>query len=65
VEFGVGLQEVGGGMHWIELVQDRDRCRALVSKVMNRRVPYNAGNFLTSYKPVSFSGSTLLHGVSK
>jgi hypothetical protein len=59
------LQEVGCGyMEWIGLAQDRDRWRTLVSEVMNLRVPRNAGNFLTSCKPVSCSGRTLHRGVS-
>jgi hypothetical protein len=34
------LQEVGwGGMDWIDMAQDRDRWRSLVSAVMNLRVP--------------------------
>jgi hypothetical protein len=34
------LQEVGwGGMDWIDMAQDRDRWRTLVSAVMNLRVP--------------------------
>jgi hypothetical protein len=59
------LQEVGYWcVDWIGLAQDRDRWWVLVSAVMNLRIPQNAGNFLTSCKPVSFS-RTPLHGVSK
>ena len=64
--FGMDLQEEGCDyMGWIGRAQDRDSWQTLVSAVMNHRVPWNAGNFLTSCKPVSFSRRTLHHGVSK
>ena len=40
VNIKMTLQDVGcGGMDWIDLTQDRDGWRALISAVMNLRVP--------------------------
>jgi len=39
--------------------------RALLNAIINLWVPENAGNFLTSCRPVSFSRRTLLYEVSK
>jgi hypothetical protein len=35
-------------MDWINLAQDRDQSRALVTTVMKLQVPYNVGKFLSS-----------------
>jgi hypothetical protein len=37
-----------GGTDWIDLVQDKDRWRAVVNTVMKLQVPLNVGNFLSS-----------------
>jgi hypothetical protein len=47
-------------MDWIDLAQDRDQWRVLINTVMNLRVPYNAGKFLSSCTIVGFSRRALL-----
>jgi hypothetical protein len=55
------LREMGwGGMDWI----DRDKWRALMNKVMNLRVPKNAGKLMSSHTLGGFSRRTQLHEVS-
>jgi hypothetical protein len=49
------------GVDWIDLAQYRDQWRALVNTVMNFRVPYNAGNFLSGCTIGSFSRRAQLH----
>jgi hypothetical protein len=60
------LQEVGWGKWtgsiWLRIGTGGE---LLWMAVMNIRVPYNAGNFLSSLGRFSFPGRTLLHGVSK
>ena len=54
------LQEVGGSCgDWMELAQDRDRWRALMSTVRNLRVPKMRGICWLAAEPVSFSRRTL------
>jgi hypothetical protein len=39
VNIKMDLAEIGcGGVDWIGMAQDRDKCRALVNAVMNLRV---------------------------
>ena len=62
----IDLREVEGGFgDWMELAQDRDRWRELVSMARNLRVPKMRGISWLAAETVSFSRRTLLHGVSK
>jgi hypothetical protein len=44
----IDLREIGwDGVDWIDMAQNRDKWRALVNTILNLRVPYNAGKFLS------------------
>jgi hypothetical protein len=54
------------GVDWNKLALDRVQWRALVNKIINLRVPYNAGEFLDQLNDYQhFSRITLLHDISK
>jgi hypothetical protein len=54
--------EVGwGGVDWIGLAQNRDKCRALVNEVMNLQVPQDAGKLLSGYTTGGLLSSAQLH----
>jgi hypothetical protein len=55
------LREIGwDGVDLVNLAQDRDHWSALVNTVMNLRIAYNSGKFLSSCKIYSFSRKALL-----
>jgi hypothetical protein len=43
------------GVDWIDMAQDRDQWRTLVDTVLNLRVHYNAGKFLSGCTIGGFS----------
>jgi hypothetical protein len=58
----VGLPNVRLGMNYVDLVQDRERWRALLIAVTNFPLPQNERNFLTGSESASVTGRTLLNG---
>jgi len=51
-------------MHWIDLAQEMEKWRAVVSTVMNLCVPLNAGDFLPRLNAASVSKMASLYGIS-
>jgi hypothetical protein len=61
----IGLKEIGWEIvDWIHLAQNMNQWRAVVTTVVNPRVPQNAMKFLTSSATTSFSRMALLRGIS-
>ena len=48
-----------------DVALDRQKWQSLRKMVINLQVPNNTGNFLSGWETVSFSGRTLLQGISK
>jgi hypothetical protein len=44
----MNLTEVGWGMDWIDVAQDREMWQAVVNAIINLRAPYYAGKFLSN-----------------
>jgi hypothetical protein len=60
------LRKIGWkGEDQIHLAQERDQWQLLVNTLINRRVPYKAGNLLTSLATISFPRRSLLYDVSE
>jgi hypothetical protein len=52
----IDLRDIGwDGMDWIDVAHDRDQWRAFLNTVMNLRVPYSTGKFLSSCTSGDFS----------
>jgi hypothetical protein len=60
------FKEIGyKGVGRIHVAHDSDQWWDLLNTVINLRVPYKAGNFLTNSATISVSRRTLLHGISE
>ena len=58
------LNKTREGVDWFNLTPEGDKWRAAVNTAMNRQVPWNAEENLTSWGTVSFSRRILLHIVN-
>ena len=52
-----------GDLDWVLLAKDWDKEGVSVNTVINFRIPWNAGKFLITWGPFSFSRMTLFIGV--
>jgi hypothetical protein len=55
---------VWGGINWVDLAQDRPQWRVLVNGIMNLRIQYNPGKFLSCCTNGGFTRRAQLHEVS-